>query len=89
MITRNEFKELKADIKDGYYELIDKYDEINDLQLNIYLEDEEVLIHIIDYGNNLEGGYGLSKDDVLNATYERFNSMLNEVYYYNMYDMAE
>ena len=48
-----------------------------------------ILIHIIDYGNNLEGGYGLSKDDVLNATYERFNSMLNEVYYYNMYDMAE
>ena len=74
---------LEAIKEDSYIELMDAIEVEENLYLDCIVEGQDVIINYADYNNNLRGGFILYYEDIKNLTQKDFESLLDEIYYYN------
>ena len=76
------FREMKKDVKAGYYEILDSKQVSKKFYLTVLLENEIVLIHIDNYNDMLQGTTRIKKDDFIGIKKDDFIKIVNELNFY-------
>lgn len=77
-------RELKREIKEGTYILMDSVEVERNLYLTILNEGDKLIVTFDDYNNDLCGNAFIDPKQILNNKKEDIIKLLNEIYYYNV-----
>lgn len=82
-------RELKRDIKEGVYELMDSVEVENNIHLTMLMENDVILIYFEDFNNMTKGGIKVDKMKILNSKKIDIIKLLDNIFYYNVCEDME
>lgn len=77
-------RELKKEIKEGIYVLMDSVEVERNLYLTILNEGDKLVITFDDYNNNVCGNAFIDPKEILTKKKEDIIKLLNQIYWYNV-----
>ena len=83
MIKNEMFKEIKRDILNDIYSLVDSEEVGENIYLTLNNENNKTIVFFENLENNLNGGFILDNKEILKMNCKEFNSTLDSIYYYN------
>lgn len=82
-------RELKRDIKEGYYELMLDVEVERNLFLTMLLEEDNIVVHFENYNTMLQGTYKIDKMEILSRKKDEVIKLLNEIHFYSVDEVIE
>lgn len=82
MTKKLNFREMKNDIKQGYYEILDSQELCKKFYVTVLNEDDTILIAIDNFNTMTQGTYRIDKKEVLSMKKKEFVNLLNTINYY-------
>ena len=76
------FNEMKKDVKDGYYEILDCKEVSKKFYLTVLNENDSILIHIDNYNTMTQGFYRIDVKEFLAMKKDDFIKFINHINYY-------
>lgn len=83
MIKNEMFKEIKRDILNDMYSLVDSEEVEENIYLTLNNEGNKTIVFFEDLRNNENGGFVLNNKEILKMNCNEFNNTLNSIYFYN------